>query len=81
MFNLSDRKIMKFSLWFMYVLYCKITEWKFKEFSATQILREINFEDSISAISAILTNLEALNFEFHDFLHFWKAEIYQINQS
>ena len=39
------------------------TEWKFKEFSATQILREINFEDSRRAEFAILANLETLNFD------------------
>ena len=54
--------------------------WKFQHFSVTQILREINFEDSWSAKSAILTHLEALNFEFLYFLHFLKAEIYQMNK-
>ena len=44
-----------------------------------QILREINFEDSRSAKSAILTRLEALNFNFHEFLHFLKAEINPTN--
>ena len=39
-----------------------ITVWKFHDFSITQILREINFEDSRSAKTAILTHLEALNF-------------------
>ena len=37
---------------------------KFQNFSITQILREINFGDSKSAKSAILTHLEALNFNF-----------------
>ena len=46
------------------------------DFSITQILREINFDDSGSAKSAILTHLEALNFDFNVFLHFLKAEIY-----
>ena len=55
--------------------------WKFQDFSITQILREINFEESRSAKSAIVTHLEALNFEFYAFLHFWKAEIYQINKN
>ena len=36
-------------------------------------LREINFEDSRSAKSAILTHLEALNFDFHEILHFLKG--------
>ena len=49
-------------------------------FSITQILREINFVDSIRAKSAILTHLEALNFDFYQFLHFWEAEIAQINK-
>ena len=56
------------------------TLWKFHDFSITQILREINFGDSRSAKSAILTHLEALNFDFNEFLHFLKAEFYQINQ-
>ena len=54
--------------------------WKFHDFSVTQILREINFEVFRSAKSAISTYLEALNYEFHEFLHFLKAEIYQINK-
>ena len=37
--------------------------WKFHDFSITQILREINFEDFRSAKSAILANSEALNFD------------------
>ena len=36
------------------------TVWKFHNFSITQILREINFWDSMSAKSAIFTQLEAL---------------------
>ena len=36
--------------------------WKFHDFSITQILCEINFEDSRIEKSAILTHLEALNF-------------------
>ena len=39
------------------------TMWKLQDFSATQILREINFEHSGSAKSAISTHLHALNFE------------------
>ena len=41
--------------------------WKFDKFSITQILREINFGNSKSAKSAILTHLEALNCDFHEF--------------
>ena len=55
--------------------------WKFHDFSITQILREINFGDSRSAKSAILTHLKALNFDFRDFLNFLKAEICQINKT
>ena len=43
-----------------------------------QILREINFGDSRSAKSSILTNLEALT--FYEFLHLLQAEIYQIHK-
>ena len=46
---------------------------KFQDFSITYILREINFEDSESAKSALLTHFEPLNCEF---LHYLKAEIY-----
>ena len=53
------------------------TVWKFHDFSITQILREIKIEDSRSAKSAIFINLEALNFDFHAFLHFLKYEIDQ----
>ena len=52
--------------------------WKFHNFSIIQILREINFRYSRSAKSTISTNWEALNFDFYEFLHFLKAEIYQI---
>ena len=44
-----------------------------------KISREINFGYSISAKCAILTHLEAMNFDFYEFLHFLIAEIYQIN--
>ena len=44
----------------------------------TEILSEINFEDSWSAKSAILSHSEALNFDFYEILHFLKAEIDQI---
>ena len=52
------------------------SEWKFLDFSITLILREFNFGDSRSAKSAILTHLEALNFDFDAFLQFLKDEIY-----
>ena len=56
------------------------TVWKFKDCFIAQILREINLGDSRSAKSVILTHLEALNFDFYEFLHCLKAEISQINQ-
>ena len=40
-----------------------------------QILREINFEDFRSTKVAFSTHLEALNFDFHEFFQFVKAEI------
>ena len=43
---------------------------KFEKISVNQILREISFGDSVSAKSAIATHLEALNFNFYEFLHF-----------
>ena len=42
----------------------EFTVWKFHDFSITHILREINFWYSRCAKSAILTHLEALNFDF-----------------
>ena len=46
-------------------LFCKgTTVEKFHDFCIIQILREIKFEDSHIAKSAILTHLEALNFDF-----------------
>ena len=43
------------------------TVWKLQDFHITQILREINFWDSRSAKSAILTRFEALNSDFRNF--------------
>ena len=54
------------------------TVWKFHNFCITHILREIKFWDSRSAKSAISPHLEV--FDFYDFLHFLKAEIYQMNK-
>ena len=42
--------------------------WKFWNFSATQILREIKVDVTGASKIAILTHLEALNFDFHGFL-------------
>ena len=50
-------------------------------FIITQILCEINFGETRSAKSAILSHLEALDFDFHEFLHFLKAEIFLINKN
>ena len=54
--------------------------WKFQNFSITQILREIKVRKTRVSKSAILTHLEALDMDFHDFLHFLKAENYQMNK-
>ena len=43
-----------------------------------QILREIKNGKSKVSKSAILTNSEALNLDFCEFLHFLKADKYQI---
>ena len=51
------------------------TVWKFHDFSVTQILREISFEDSGGAKSAVFAILEALNFDFYDFSHFLNVKI------
>ena len=56
------------------------TVWKFQNFAITRILREFNFEDSCNAKSAILTHLEAPNFDFNEFLQFVKAAIHQISK-
>ena len=61
-------------------IHSKATVWKFHDFFIIQILREINFEASWSAKSAILPHLEALNFDLYDFLHFLKAVIDQMNK-
>ena len=51
------------------------TVWTFQEFSIAQILLEINFWDSRSAKSAILTHCEAQKFDQHEFLHFLNFEM------
>ena len=43
------------------------TVWKCKNFSATQILRQINFRERRRSKTATLTFLQALNFDFDDF--------------
>ena len=56
------------------------TVWKFHDFSISDFLREINFEDSESSKSAILTYLEALIIDIYEFLQFLKAEIYHLTK-
>ena len=53
--------------------------WKFQDFSVIQILREINFGESRSYQTAVFALFWIPNFDFHEFLHFLDAEIYQIN--
>ena len=50
---------------------------KLGNYSATQILREINFCECGVSKSAILTILTPLNFGFSKFLHFPEAETHQ----
>ena len=62
-------------------LHRRSTVSKFHDFTITWILREINFVDSRNAKSTILkAHLEALNSDSHEFLHFLKAESYQVNK-
>ena len=56
------------------------TLWKFQDFSVFQILREINFWESRSTKSAILTHLEAPKLDFYLILDILKTKIYKINQ-
>ena len=46
-------------------------------FCHSEFFREINIGDPRSVKSAILTHLEALNFDFYEFGHFLSAESYQ----
>ena len=48
---------------------CSITVCKLQNFSITHILREIKLMRSENAIK---TNLEALNFDFYEILHFFE---------
>ena len=59
--------------------YSEHTVWKFKNFSATHILREISFKDSGSAKTTILANLEALEFDCNDLLQCLMAEMYLVH--
>ena len=51
-----------------------LTVWKCHDFSIAQILREINLGHTRSAKCVIITQLEALNYDFYEFLHFLRAE-------
>ena len=53
--------------------------WKFHDFSTTQILREINIGDFRRAKSGI-TRLEALKFDFYEFLHLLIPDFYQMDK-
>ena len=48
---------------------------KLQNFSVTQILREIKVGAYRVSKCAVLTQLQALNFDVCEFLHFLKAEI------
>ena len=54
--------------------------WKVHDFSITQILREISFEDSWSAKFAILHIWRILILMFYEVFQFLNAEIYLMNQ-
>ena len=57
-----------------------VTVWNFWNFSATQILREINLEKfyTLKNSQMAILNSEALIFDFGEILHSRKSEIYQI---
>ena len=50
--------------------------WKYQDFSATQILREINFGHFEATKTAILTIWVVLNFEFLGIFDIVKREIF-----
>ena len=54
--------------------------WKLETFSITHILREIKIGERRSAKSAIFIHLEAINYDFHEFMHFYKADMFQITK-
>ena len=55
---------------FDFTKFLDISQWKFKHFSVTQNLREIKNGICWVSKSAILIHLQALNFDFYEFLHF-----------
>ena len=54
----------------------EITKWKFQDFSASQILREINFGYFEAPKTAILTICAALNFEFLGNSDIWSVNFF-----
>ena len=56
-------------------IHYKITVWKFQNFSITHILREIKVGDFWGPKTDILTQLEALNFDFINFCIFWRLKL------
>ena len=55
---------------------CEYAVWKFQDFSAAQILREINFGHFDAPKTAILTIWVTLNFEFLGTLNIFKCKIF-----
>ena len=53
--------------------------WKIKKFSATQILREFNFEDLKMSKNVILKILEDQNFDFGNIIHFSMLFLLKLN--
>ena len=49
------------------------TVWKIQTFTNTQILREIKVGEFTVSKQAILSHFKSLNFEFHEFLHFFEG--------
>ena len=62
----------KFHCYNSKIVFCSFTVWKFHDFSITLILREINLWNSRNAKTAILSHLQALNFDFYNFCTFWR---------
>ena len=56
------QKLISRSILIFHTVFCTVK--KFQDFSITQILHEINFGDSGSVKSVILTHVEALNSNF-----------------
>ena len=57
------------------------TMWNFQDFSANQILREINFGHFEAPKTAILTIWVAMNFKFLGTYDIFKCEIFLKNQN